>query len=134
MEDRQTETQKVLDRSAIDRLVTTCGDGGAEVVACLLETFFADVPLLLASLERALSEGDEQEIRRVAHTLKSHGATFGAPFLGHLAFELEEMGKTGRLEGAGDLAGELVCECGRVRRELRMAQAELCGQPCPALA
>ena len=126
MDERQTEMGSVLDLSAIDRLVSTCGEGGAEVVARLIETFSADVPVLVAGLGRALVERDGDEVRRVAHTLKSHGATFGAPFMAHLAFELETMARSGRVDGASDLAGELVGECGRVCRKLREVQCELC--------
>lgn len=121
----------MLDRAAIERLVATCGEGGAEFVAGLLDTFFADLPELLATLRRALDDRDGSEVRRAAHTVKSHGATFGAPFMAHLAHELETMSRQGQLDGAPDLAGELDCEFRRVHRELQMVQADLLGASCP---
>jgi HPt (histidine-containing phosphotransfer) domain-containing protein len=110
LESTTAELDAALAQTAIDGLVITCGDGGDEAVAGLLGTFFEDVPRLAATLFRGLSEGDAAEVRRAAHTIKSHGATFGVPFLAHVAQELELRGRDGDLAGADALVGELMVE------------------------
>jgi HPt (histidine-containing phosphotransfer) domain-containing protein len=114
-----------LDRAAIGRLVATCGHGGGAVVAALLETFCADAPRLAAALRRALAEGDAGEVRRAAHTLKSHGLTFGAPFLAQVARAVELAARDEDLVGAGAWAGELEIECGLAREALTALRLEL---------
>ena len=113
-----------LDRGAFERLVATCGDGGEAVVARLLDTFFSDGRRLMATLHRALAEGDASEVRRMAHTLKSHGMTFGAPLLAHVAREVELAAQSGDLTGAGALAPELDIEYERARDELAVLRHE----------
>jgi HPt (histidine-containing phosphotransfer) domain-containing protein len=122
-----------LDRAAIDRLLDTCGDDGA-MVAALLGTLFDDAPGLLASLRRSLVEHDREEVRRAAHTLKSHGLTFGAPFLAHVARELELRARDADLDGAPSLVAELEAEFRLAREALDGLRLELLGRGWAHLA
>ena len=115
----------ILDPSAIERLVINCGEGGGEVVAALLGTLFDDAPRQLAALRQSLAGGVVDEVRRVAHTLKSHGITFGATFLAHLAQEVEALAKRGTLDGAQDLVEELEVETERACEALEAVRLEL---------
>lgn len=117
--------QDVVDLDAVERLITTCGDGGRERVAALLGVFFADASRLLASLRPALARGDIDELGRAAYTLKSHGITFGLPFVAHVALELEIRGDRGDLGGATDLISELDREYRRARRALEALRHDL---------
>jgi PAS domain S-box-containing protein len=81
--------------------------GGDDFVAEVVETFLADAPSLLASLRSALERGEEDELRRAAHTLKSNGQTFGAVGFADLCRELEERAKRGEVDGAGELADRI---------------------------
>jgi HPt (histidine-containing phosphotransfer) domain-containing protein len=93
----------VLDPSAVDGLREI---GGDEFVVDLVDTFRAEAPGLVDSL----SSSDAEEVRRAAHTLKSNAATFGAADLASLCRELEDLAKTGSLEGAPELAGRIGVE------------------------
>jgi CheY-like chemotaxis protein len=91
--------------------------GGDDFLAEVIDTFLADVPILLATLRRALDEGDAAEVRRAAHTLKSNGATLGATEFAELCRALEQHAKDGRLEGAPGLVAQVEEE----RRSLERA-------------
>jgi two-component system sensor histidine kinase/response regulator len=47
-----------------------------------------------------VDRGDEGEVRRAAHTLKSNAATFGAQALSDRSREVEEAAKQGHLANA----------------------------------
>jgi PAS domain S-box-containing protein len=96
--------------------------GGPEALADLLGTFLEEAPRSLASLDSALQIDDLGEVRRLAHSLKSNAATFGAMALSELARELEAAAK----EEDGPLVAKLVPglkeEYARVRAELEAAR------------
>jgi CheY-like chemotaxis protein len=93
------ETEAVIDRQAFEAFRTSMG---ADFIVELLEVFNEDAPQLIQALRQAQAEGDAQAFRRAAHSLKSTSASFGALALTELARELEGLGKTGNLDGAGD--------------------------------
>ena len=119
------EADPVLDPAAIEQLIVTCGEGGEAVVASLLDMFFHEVPRQLDTLRRGRAEGDAEEVRRAAHTLKSHGVTFGAPFLAHVAREVEVLAAENDLTGAGNLMNELEVEAERARQALEATKSQL---------
>ena len=79
----------VIDQATFEELR---GTAGAEFVGELIDTFLAEAPSMLASLDRALAERNAGDFRRAAHSLKSNSNTFGALALGALARELELSG------------------------------------------
>jgi HPt (histidine-containing phosphotransfer) domain-containing protein len=114
-------------REAVDALLETCGE--AAIVATLIDTFLAEGPLLVARAARAVQGGDAPEARIAAHTLKSHGMTFGAPELARVAAELERLARDGALGGAArGLVGELAAEFERARDALHELREELAGR------
>ena len=84
----------------------------------MIDTFLADVATLLATLRRALDEGDAAEVRRVAHTLKSNGATLGATEFAELCRALEQQAKDGRLMTPPRLVARIEEERGSLERAL----------------
>jgi HPt (histidine-containing phosphotransfer) domain-containing protein len=66
-----------------------------------------------------------EEFRRAAHSLKSNSATFGATRLSGMFRELEEMGKSGDLEGAEERLARAEAEYGRVRPLLEAERARM---------
>jgi HPt (histidine-containing phosphotransfer) domain-containing protein len=62
---------------------------GAEFVRELIGTFLSEAPVMLADLRTAASQRDAERFRRLAHSLKSNGHTFGAMSLGAMARDLE---------------------------------------------
>ncbi len=79
-------TGAVLDPAVLAELQDTMG---ADFAAELVETFFAEAPVLLADLRHAAATGDEDGFRRAAHSIKSNAGLFGATALAELARGME---------------------------------------------
>jgi len=110
-----------MDESVIDRVVYAelRNSMGAEFVAELVDTFIQEWPGVLAELNGARAEGNDDRFRRAAHSLKSNGYTFGARKLATLARELELNGldaKSARDEAA---LAALEAEYARTAAELK---------------
>jgi HPt (histidine-containing phosphotransfer) domain-containing protein len=65
-----------------------------------------------------------QELRRGAHTLKTHGRTFGAGALADLCQRLETLAAAGTLDGAGELVEQIAAEYGRAAAALEGIEVE----------
>jgi HPt (histidine-containing phosphotransfer) domain-containing protein len=72
-------------------------------VAELLDTFAAEASAMIGGLDEAIGEKSAETVWRVAHTLKSNAATFGAMALSDACRALEALAKNGALDGAGVL-------------------------------
>jgi len=70
---------------------------------------------LVDSARRGLQQGQADEVRRAAHTLKSTGATFGATRFSELSRSLESLASSGTLDGAADLIRRVEAEYQAVR-------------------
>jgi signal transduction histidine kinase/DNA-binding response OmpR family regulator/HPt (histidine-containing phosphotransfer) domain-containing protein/PAS domain-containing protein len=103
----------VLDPKALENLLSVVG-GEFSYLAELIDSFLEDAPQLLAELNQFIEGGDAAGVRRVAHSLKSNGADFGATNFSKLCKELEMMGKSGRLDGAADLSAQVIAEYEKV--------------------
>ena len=79
----------IIDAATFEQLQATAG---ADFVRELIDTFLAEAPAMLRDLRDAYAAGDAERFRRVAHSLKSNGNTFGALTLGALARDLELRG------------------------------------------
>jgi HPt (histidine-containing phosphotransfer) domain-containing protein len=93
--------------------------GGAELAAELTEAFLAETPTLIAALRRACGEDNPDELRRGAHTLKTHGRTFGAAALADVCGRLEALAAAGVPEDAEQLVDQIEREFGRAAEALR---------------
>lgn len=115
------EHEGVIDREVLDNLVEAVG-GDGEFLAELLETFYVDTPQLFSTMHAAMETQDADEFRRAAHTLKSNSANFGAMDLSRTAKTLEDMGKAGELEQAGEVLAAAETEYEKVKTALETIQ------------
>jgi HPt (histidine-containing phosphotransfer) domain-containing protein len=90
----------VIDQAALDALLDSLG-GDGEFLAELMQDYFDDAPDQLAAMESSLAANDTEGLRRAAHSLKSNSTTFGAATLAGMCKELEDLAKSGSLDGAG---------------------------------
>lgn len=108
--------------AALALLEETVGD--REFVAELIGDFLAALPEQLAALRTAQSAGDAAELRRIAHTLKSNAATFGAQGLAVACRELESAASAGQAANQQALVERVVAEAERATPGLAAARDE----------
>ena len=108
--------------AALAQLEETVGD--REFVAELIGDFLDGLPAQLAALREASSEGDAEELHRVAHTLKSNAATFGAEGLAEACRELEQAARGSEPAEARELVARVEAETARAEPALAAARDE----------
>jgi HPt (histidine-containing phosphotransfer) domain-containing protein len=101
--------------------------GDAEFVSELIDQFVADTPSLVAAARAGLEDGDADEVRRAAHTLKSNAATFGADDLAERSAALEEAAKRGALEDGAAAVDAMARELDVVREALPVVWRQMSG-------
>lgn len=111
----------VIDREVLDNLLASVG-GDGEFLDELLETYFADTPQQFTAMHDALENGNADEFRRAAHSLKSNSANFGAMDLSQKAKNLEDLGKNGDLNYAAETLREAESEYMKVKSVLEKIQ------------
>jgi len=79
----------VIDLPAFAALRDSVGDEFADE---LVDTFLVESPVILAALRAALEQGQVDDYRRAAHSLKANGNTFGALRFASLAATIEQRG------------------------------------------
>jgi HPt (histidine-containing phosphotransfer) domain-containing protein len=112
---------EAIDLGALEVLLDSVG-GDKEFLVELMQDYLDDSPRQLATMETALVAGDAEGLRRAAHSLKSNSITFGATNLAGLCKELEDLGKSGKLDGAGAKIVGASAEYERVRQALQSIQ------------
>ena len=96
MIDKPTPAQSVIEWTPSRMLARL--DGDLELAQQLAAIFVEECPNMVQRLRTAVSEGAADEVRRAAHALKGSLSNFidGGPTA--TAFELETMGRDGRLD------------------------------------
>jgi CheY-like chemotaxis protein/HPt (histidine-containing phosphotransfer) domain-containing protein len=116
---------EVLDPGAFRQLRATLGKRADSMLPGLIEQFYQDADRLLGEAREALEQGQADDLRHAAHTLKSTSATFGAVALSAVARELEYLARDGALEGAPELIAQAAAEFTRAKATLEMLREEL---------
>ena len=94
----------------------TGGDRG--LLKELVALYRADVPASLRKIERAVREKNAEALRSSAHALKGSVATVGGAAGRQAAARLEDLGKSGHLDAAGQAFATLREALSRLDREL----------------
>jgi HPt (histidine-containing phosphotransfer) domain-containing protein len=81
--------------------------GDPDFLATMVDIFVADAPTRLDAIRAGLRQADAQVVERAAHSLKGALATMAADGAADQAFRLEQLGRAGTLEGAGDVLAAL---------------------------
>ncbi|RMF79528.1 MAG: response regulator [Nitrospirae bacterium] len=103
----EMETTTPLDMDHLRELV----GGDDAVLQEILGLFLEDAPRQIAALGEAITRGDWEEVRRLAHTLKGSASNVGAEPLRQAAWHLEQ----GAGEGAEALLDRCQAELARVQ-------------------
>ena len=73
-------------------------EGDREFLMEVLNGFLENVRAQIETIRQAISDGDADAVRREAHSIKGSAANLTADELSRIAFELENIGKSGALE------------------------------------
>jgi HPt (histidine-containing phosphotransfer) domain-containing protein len=95
--------------SALER---TMGD--IDFLEMMLQQFLDQMPVVLDELNKALRNGDEEDVVRKAHSLRGSAANLSATQIAAMALQLEEMGRTGELKQGADALDLLRAEMNRL--------------------
>ncbi|MCB4455977.1 response regulator [Leisingera sp. McT4-56] len=111
--DAPADVQPVDWQDALGRL----GDEG--LLREMAELFLSQAPQLAADIETARRNGNAEDLRRAAHTLKGSAAVVGATQVAEAARRLENVGRDGQLDEAPPVQRDLEAELERCRAALR---------------
>ncbi|HKS54532.1 MAG TPA: response regulator, partial [Steroidobacteraceae bacterium] len=109
----------VLDRTTLNALRALPRKGPKDMLSHIVERYLTDSRDLVASIERAVEQGDAAELARAAHAWRSYNGNVGARGLANLCRDLEERARNGKIATARELLGELRALHARVREELQ---------------
>jgi CheY-like chemotaxis protein/HPt (histidine-containing phosphotransfer) domain-containing protein len=113
----------VLNPAALNELLSSLG-GEFNYLVELIDSFLEDAPQLLDELSRYVDQGDQEGTRRIAHSLKSNGADFGAITFTDLCKELEIKAKAGQMGGIAELCTKIITEYPLVEAALTKVKKE----------
>jgi signal transduction histidine kinase/DNA-binding response OmpR family regulator len=115
----------LIDSLVLERLYASLGKKGPTIFDKLLDEFIIDAEDLLEQADRALAAGNQADLRRAAHTLKSNGATFGAMQVSSSAKEMEMAVKDGHLENVAMMIENLRIELAEASTALAEARKHI---------
>jgi CheY-like chemotaxis protein len=126
--DAQVDVQPARARAGADPLnpraldnIRALDNGNGKTPSLLrrvMQSYLDSTPQQLAALRAALEAKQPDELRRIAHSLKSGSANVGAEALARLCKEMEQLGKAHTTEGAPALLAGMEREFEAVRRAL----------------
>ena len=86
--------------TAVDRLLAMLGDEAPALLPGLVQDFLEDGSQLMDTIRRTFEDGQTEELRRAAHTLKSTALNFGAEGLARHCRQIEKLAQSGDVEAA----------------------------------
>lgn len=128
MADNFEGSTEVLDKEVIASLRDLQDEGDPDIIIELSDLFFENAPGKIEAIRGAIERGDAKALHVAAHSLKGSSSYLGASKLSALAKELENMGRAGSLEGAGEKLAQIESEYDRVRSALEVERKGETGQ------
>lgn len=114
-------SDKPVDKEALFDIV----DKDPVFLESLIETFLTDCSVYMEAIRAAVEEGDAATLTEEAHGLKGAVANLQAKPAQEATRRLEEMGRSGELDGAASALDNLEVEIERLRAVLKeMVQEE----------
>ncbi|MEM7030847.1 MAG: response regulator, partial [Chloroflexota bacterium] len=95
---QKTEPEKVdqnaIDWSVLERFEALMGDDSASLITDIITSFLDDTPKQLEKLNNRLNEGALQNVKAIAHTLKSSSSNVGATRFSSLCKTIEDQAES----------------------------------------
>lgn len=93
--------------------------GDLNLLRELVDLFAAEVPEMLARIEKAIQDGSPSEMEKASHKIKGSMLQFSAQTAANIARQLEESGRAGSMAGTGMLLEKLRKEIDALQQRLR---------------
>jgi PAS domain S-box-containing protein len=113
------ESPDSIDRDVIAGLFELATGENKNFVNEIIDTFVADTPSVIASMKECVAQDKAERLHAFAHSLKSSSGALGAASMASLCSALEERGRNGTIDGAGELVARLEIEFNRAASELQ---------------
>lgn len=81
--------------------------GDNDFIASVIDAFLPQLERIPGEVREALAGGDEEDVARLAHSLKGSSANVGAQDVSEICRNLEKAARGGDLSAAGALADQL---------------------------
>jgi CheY-like chemotaxis protein len=111
--------QEFIDLKALHQIRLLDRDGSAGILNKVLQIYLQDSSKLVARVEEAVREKKPEDLKTLAHTLKSSSAQVGALKLSDLCRELEFLGRKDSTAGAEEVLAMLRKEYSGVHKTLQ---------------
>ena len=116
----EAKTEVTVESGIVDwEIAKTAVAGDDSLLHAVIEACLEETPDLLQQLQIAIETGDAVEARRLAHTIKASGRTFGIASLSEHANSIEEFSKCGDLVSAAETLPLLGNDVEQMTGELR---------------
>jgi diguanylate cyclase (GGDEF)-like protein len=93
------QQERLLDMAILDELREDIGDAFPKMI----EVFLEDTPTLFHKMEQGISAGDATAVADFAHCIKGAAKNLGANRLAEATRQLEEQGRSGRMQNLDEL-------------------------------
>lgn len=122
-------TAEVLDREVLHDIVEMFGDEDPNAILDLIDTFLVESTKQYEEMRTALAAGDWVQLHRMAHSLKSSSATFGAMRLSQISAFIEKVAKAQcQAADCEALLAQLATEHQAACEQLRQVRARFTGE------
>jgi CheY-like chemotaxis protein/HPt (histidine-containing phosphotransfer) domain-containing protein len=101
--------------------------GDRKLLQELIALYRADAPATLDAIDKALGDRDAEALRIAAHTLKGSAATVGGTAVRAAAASVENVAKTGSLDGAAAAIAELRAQFSKLEHAFGAARRNKAG-------
>ncbi len=116
---------EVINQEELLRLKETLGERAGTMLPNLILSFYKQAEKLIRDLYQAVDSKQVSEVGRLAHTLKSNSASFGAARLSESALKLEMMAREENLQEAQACLERIQAEYNLVKAALQLAQQKV---------
>jgi histidine phosphotransfer protein HptB len=93
--------------------------GDVTLLRELVDLFAAEVPGMLARIEKAIKHGLPSDLEKASHKIKGSMLQFSAHAAANIALKLEESGRIGSMAGTANLLQNLRQEISELQQTLR---------------
>ncbi|MDR7052574.1 signal transduction histidine kinase/CheY-like chemotaxis protein [Duganella sp. 3397] len=108
----------MINTQALANIRALSASNGAALLERVLHAYLADTPPHLQALHTAIEDGNTDQLRKTAHTLKSSSANVGALALSQRCKDMEQLGRNNTTTGAAELLADMESSFQAVRQAL----------------